>query len=253
VIALAEPNEIYNLAAQSFVATSWTQPQLTSNVNFLGPLTILDLVRRSDHEIRFYQASTSEMFGLIQDPKQNEKTPFYPRSPYAIAKLAAHWATINYRESFNIFAVSGILFNHESPLRGEEFVTRKITKAVANIYQGKQEKLKLGNLEAKRDWGYAPDYVEGMVLMLRAPKPDDFVLATGVTRTVREFCKEAFSCVGLNYEDHVEIDESYFRPAEVDVLLGDPAKAEKELGWRRKTDFKEMVQLMVEADIKRIQ
>jgi GDPmannose 4,6-dehydratase len=251
VVKTSKPTEIYNLAAQSFVGTSWSQPQLTAVVNYLGPLSILDLVRKSDEEIRVYQASTSEMFGLIQQPKQTEETPFYPRSPYAVAKLAAHWATINYRESFGIFAVSGILFNHESPLRGEEFVTRKITRAVAEIVAGRQNKVLLGNLDAKRDWGFAPDYVQGMVKMLRSKNASDYVLATGVTRSVRDFCEAAFKVVDLDYRDYVEISPQLFRPAEVDILLGDPTKAETELGWKRETSFEQMVELMVNYDLSR--
>jgi GDPmannose 4,6-dehydratase len=244
--------ELFNLGAQSFVATSWTQPTLTANVCGIGALNCLEAIREVDVDIRFYQASTSEMFGLIQSERQDEKTPFYPRSPYGVAKLFAHWSTVNYRESHGIHASSGILFNHESPLRGIEFVTRKVTDAVARIKLGKQEKLVLGNIDARRDWGFAGDYVEAMWLMLQQDSPDDYVIATGTTTTVREMCKLAFDFVGLDYESHVEIDPQFFRPAEVDVLLGNPSKAKARLGWIPKTDLKTLMCMMVEADLRRV-
>jgi len=245
-------DEVYNLGAQSFVATSWTQPLLTGHVTGLGAVNLLEAVRLVDPKIRFYQASTSEMFGKIQDPIQSENTPFYPRSPYGVAKLYAHWMTVNYRESFGMHASSGILFNHESPLRGIEFVTRKITDAVARIRCGQQDVLHLGNLEAKRDWGFAGDYVEAMWLMLQQDDPDDYVVATGRTSSVRDFCELAFRCVGLNYADYVVSDQRYRRPAEVDVLLGDASKARTKLGWRSKMTLEELVAHMVDADMRRI-
>lgn len=248
----AQPNEIYNLAAQSFVATSWEQPILTGQVTALGVSNILEAIRLTNPKIRFYQASSSEMYGLIQEPVQSEKTPFYPRSPYAISKVYGHWTTINYRESFGIHASSGILFNHESPLRGIEFVTRKITDAVARIKLGKQKKLHLGNLDVKRDWGYAGDYVEAMWLMLQHSEPDDYVIATGVTTSVKEFCEIAFKEVGLDYKEFVVVDPRYFRPAEVNVLLGNPNKAKEKLGWKPSVDLKKLVQMMVKADLERV-
>jgi GDPmannose 4,6-dehydratase len=244
--------ELYNLGAQSFVATSWAQPALTANVCGLGALNCLEAIRQVDPKIRFYQASTSEMFGLIQAERQDESTPFYPRSPYGVAKLFAHWTTVNYRESHGIHASSGILFNHESPLRGIEFVTRKVSDAAARIKLGKQEKLALGNIDAKRDWGFAGDYVEAMWLMLQQDKPDDFVIATGTTTTVRDMCRLAFEHVGLDYEPLVEIDPRFYRPAEVDILLGNPAKAKAKLGWAPKTDLKTLVAMMVDADLRRV-
>ncbi|MDH4247898.1 MAG: GDP-mannose 4,6-dehydratase [Deltaproteobacteria bacterium] len=246
------PDEVYNLAAQSFVATSWKQPVLTSNVTGLGALNILEAVRLTNPKMRFYQASSSEMYGKIQAPRQSETVPFHPRSPYAVAKLFAHWATINYRESFNLHASSGILFNHESPLRGLEFVTRKITDAVARIKLGKQKELRMGNLDAKRDWGFAGDYVEAMWLMLQQEVADDYVVGMGYTNSVREFCELAFSHVGLNYQEFVKVDPAFFRPAEVEVLLSDPSKAQKKLGWKPKTTLKELVIMMVDADMKRV-
>lgn len=251
-IQIAKPHEVYNLGAQSFVGSSWDQPLLTGNVTGLGVANVLESIRLIDPSIRFYQASTSEMFGLIQETMQSEKTPFYPRSPYGVAKLYGHWMTVNYRESFKLHASSGILFNHESPLRGIEFVTRKVTDGVARIKLGKQKALKLGNIDAKRDWGFAGDYVEAMWLMLQQDQPDDYVVATGVTTTVREMCRIAFSHVGLNYEDHVEIDPKFYRPAEVEVLLGNPAKAQSKLGWTAKTTLVELITMMVDADLKRV-
>lgn len=248
----SEADELYNLGAQSFVATSWRQPLLTANVTGIGALNVLEAIRIHDSKIRFYQASTSEMFGLIQAERQDEATPFYPRSPYGVAKLFAHWSTVNYRESFGLHASSGILFNHESPLRGIEFVTRKVTDAVARIKLGHAKELRLGNIDAKRDWGFAGDYVEAMWLMLQQDKPDDYVIATGVTTTVREMCRIAFSHVGLDHEDYIVIDPQFFRPAEVDVLLGNPKKARERLGWSAHTTLEELVQMMVEADMRRV-
>jgi GDPmannose 4,6-dehydratase len=248
----AEATELYNLGAQSFVATSWDQPVLTTNVSGVGALHCLEAIRLVDPNIRFYQASTSEMFGLIQADRQDESTPFYPRSPYGVAKLFAHWTTINYRESHGIHASSGLLFNHESPLRGIEFVTRKVTDGVARIKLGKQSRLALGNIDAKRDWGFAGDYVEAMWLMLQQETPDDYVIATGVTTTVREMCRLAFEHVGLDYEKHVVIDPRFYRPAEVDALLGNSAKAKAKLGWEPRTDLKALIAMMVEADLRRV-
>lgn len=245
-------DEVYNLGAQSFVATSWEQPVLTSNVTGIGALNVLEAIRIVNAKARFYQASTSELFGLIQETVQSETTPFYPRSPYGVAKLYAHWMTINYRESFNLHASSGILFNHESPLRGIEFVTRKVTDAVARIKQGKQKELRLGNIDAKRDWGFAGDYVEAMWLMLQQDVPDDYVIATGLTTTVRDMCRIAFSHVGLNHEDHVVIDPKFYRPAEVEALLGNPAKAKAKLGWVAKTGLETLITMMVDADMVRV-
>lgn len=247
-----QPNEIYNLGAQSFVKASFEQPILTAEVSGVGATNVLEAIRIVDSKIRFYQASTSEMFGLIQEPMQSETTPFYPRSPYAAAKLYAHWMTVNYRESYDMFACSGILFNHESPLRGLEFVTRKVTDAVARIKLGKQDKLLLGNLDAKRDWGHAKDYVQAMWLMLQQDKADDYVIATGQTTTVRDMCEIAFGHVGLNYQDYVKVDPAFLRPAEVDVLLGNPAKANKQLGWKASTSLSEMITEMVDADLQRV-
>jgi GDPmannose 4,6-dehydratase len=252
VLQRHEPDEVYNLAAQSFVALSFEQPIMTGDVTGVGVTRLLESIRAVNPDIRFYQASTSEMFGKVQAVPQSEKTPFYPRSPYGIAKLYAHWMTVNYREAYEMFACSGILFNHESPLRGVEFVTRKITLAVARIKHGLQESLRLGNLDARRDWGYAREYVEGMYLMLQQDRPDDFVLATGETHTVREFVESAFASAGLKWEDYVEIDPKYVRPAEVDLLLGDPSKAKHVLGWESKTTFKGLVKQMVEADLERV-
>ncbi len=248
----SKADEVYNLGAQSFVGTSWQQPILTAQVTGVAVANILEAVRLSNPDARFYQASTSEMFGLIQAERQSENTPFYPRSPYGVAKLYGHWLTVNYRESFNMHASSGILFNHESPLRGIEFVTRKVTDAVARIKQGKQSKLHLGNIDAKRDWGFAGDYVEAMWLMLQQATGDDYVVATGLTTTVRDMCEIAFRHVGLNPDDHIVIDPAFFRPAEVDVLLGDPTKAEKQLGWKASTSLEALITMMVDADMRRV-
>ena len=248
----SKATEVYNLAAQSFVGTSWAQPLLTGQVTGLGAVNLLEAVRIVNPQARFYQASTSEMFGLIQEPMQSESTPFYPRSPYGCAKLYAHWMTVNYRESFALHASTGILFNHESPLRGIEFVTRKVTDAAARIKHGKQRELRLGNIDAKRDWGYAGDYVEAMWLMLQQPAGDDFVVATGRTATVREMCRIAFAHLGLDYEKHVVIDPRFLRPAEVDVLLGNPAKAKAKLGWAATTTLEDLVAMMVDADMERV-
>ena len=250
----AEPEEFYNLGAQSFVGTSWRQPQLTAQSTGVGALNCLEAVRIVNPKIRFYQASTSEMFGGMPEyPVQSEKTPFHPRSPYGVAKLFAHWATINYRESFGIFGCCGILFNHESPLRGIEFVTRKVTDAAARIKQGVQKELRLGNIDAKRDWGFAGDYVEAMWRMLQQEEPDTYVVATGRTTTVRDMCKIAFEHLGLDYEKYVVIDPKFYRPAEVDLLLGDPAKAKEKLGWEAKTSLEELIHMMVDADMKRVE
>ena len=245
-----QPDEIYHLGAQSHVRVSFDIPEYTADVNALGTMRILEAIRESGAKTRFYQASSSEMFGKVQEIPQRETTPFYPRSPYAVSKVFAYWATVNYRESYNLFACNGILFNHESPRRGETFVTRKITRALAYIKAGLQKKLYLGNLDAKRDWGYAKEYVEAMWLMLQQDKPEDYVIATGETHAVSEFCEEAFHYVGLNWKDYVEIDPRYFRPAEVDLLIGDASKAKRILGWEPKTKFKELVHLMVDADLK---
>lgn len=251
VIQQTEPDEVYNLGAQSFVKASWNQPLLTGNVTAMGAGNMLEAVRLVRPQARFYQASSSEMYGLIQEEKQSEKTPFYPRSPYAVAKLYAHWLTVNYRESFGLHASSGILFNHESPLRGIEFVTRKVTDGVARIKLGLAKELPMGNLDATRDWGHARDYVRGMWLMLQQDTPDDYVLATGRTVSVREFCRLAFAHVGLNYQDHVRVDPAFLRPAEVDVLLGDPGKAQRALGWSAEVALEQLVAEMVEADLAR--
>lgn len=252
VVQKVQPDEIYNLGAQSFVQTSWDQPLLTGQVSGLGAVNLLEAVRSLKPDTRFYQASTSEMFGLIQEEKQSETTPFYPRSPYAAAKLYAHWMTVNYRESFDLFACSGILFNHESPLRGLEFVTRKVTDGVARIKLGLAKELRLGNIDAKRDWGHARDYVKAMWLMLQQDQPDDYVIATGRSTTVRDMCKLAFSHVGLDMDEFLVIDPRFFRPAEVDVLLGNPAKAKQQLDWEAETTLEEMIVEMVEADLQRL-
>jgi len=246
-----QPDEVYNLAAQSFVKSSWDQPILTGNVTGIGATNILEAVRLECQSARFYQASSSEMYGMIQNPVQTEKTPFYPRSPYAVAKLYAHWITVNYRESFGLHASCGILFNHESPLRGIEFVTRKVTDAVARIKLGQAQKLELGNIDAKRDWGHAKDYVRAMWMMLQQDKPDDFVVATGRSVTVRDMVQIAFAHVGLNPDDHVVISPELFRPAEVDVLLGDASKAHEVLGWEPTITLEEMICEMVDADLER--
>ena len=251
-IETSRPDEIYNLGAQSYVGASWQQPVLTAAVSGLGALNVLEAMRIVQPKARFYQASTSEMFGLIQAASQDESTPFYPRSPYGVAKLFAHWSTVNYRESYGLHASSGILFNHESPLRGVEFVTRKVSDGVARIKLGLSRELKLGNIDAKRDWGYAKDYVQAMWLMLQQDAPDDFVVATGVTTTVRDMCRIAFAHVGLRYEDHVVVDPALFRPAEVDVLLGNPGKARRKLGWSPQTKLEELVAMMVDADLRRL-
>ncbi|MEA3077380.1 MAG: GDPmannose 4,6-dehydratase [Actinomycetota bacterium] len=246
------PNEFYNLAAQSFVQTSWSQAVLTGETTALGVTRTLDAIRIVDPEIRFYQASSSEMFGKVVEVPQKETTPFYPRSPYGVAKVYGHWITVNYRESYALHASSGMLFNHESPRRGLEFVTRKITNSVARIKLGLQEQLPLGNLDAQRDWGFAGDYVRAMWLMLQQDEPDDFVIATGETHPVREFCELAFSHVGLNWEDHVVLDERFMRPAEVDLLVGDPSKAARVLGWKPEVSFAELVKTMVDADLEQV-
>lgn len=247
-----KPTEVYNLAAQSFVPTSFDQPILTGEVTALGVTRILEAIRTVDPNIRFYQASSSEMFGKVQEEPQTEKTPFWPRSPYGVSKMYGHWMTVNYRESYNMFACSGILFNHESPLRGIEFVTRKISYAVARIAHGLQKELRLGNLDAERDWGFAGDYVEAMWLMLQAEKPDDYVVATGKKYTVREFAKLAFDRVNIDWEEHVVVDERFYRPADVNTLCGNPAKAKKELGWQPKVSFEQLVHMMVDEDMKRV-
>ena len=251
ILQAHKPDEVYNLAAQSFVAASWQQPLLTGSVTALGASNMLEAVRIVRPEARFYQASSSEMFGLIQEPVQSERTPFYPRSPYGVAKLYAHWMTVNYRESFGLHASSGILFNHESPLRGIEFVTRKVTDGVARIKLGLANELAMGNLDARRDWGHARDYVRAMHLMLQQDEADDYVIATGVTTSIRDLCQTAFSHVGLNYEDHVRMDPRFMRPAEVDVLLGDAGKARQRLGWTPEVPLAEMVAEMVDADLAR--
>ncbi len=243
------PTEVYNLAAQSFVQTSWSQPVFTGEVTALGVTRMLDAIRIVDPDIRFYQASSSEMFGKVVEVPQCETTPFYPRSPYGVAKVYGHWITVNYRESYGMHASSGMLFNHESPRRGVEFVTRKITDGVVRIKLGLQKELRLGNLEAQRDWGFAGDYVKAMWLILQQAQADDYVIATGVTHSVRRFCELAFGHVGLDYRDYVVQDERYMRPAEVDLLVGDPSKARKQLGWQPETTFEQLVQMMVEADM----
>jgi len=247
-----KPTEVYNLAAQSFVPTSWNQPALTGEVTALGVTRILEAIRFVNPKIRFYQASTSEMFGKVLEVPQKETTPFYPRSPYGVAKVYGHWITVNYRESFNLFATSGILFNHESPRRGLEFVTRKITDGVARIKLGLAKELRLGNLDARRDWGFAGDYVEAMWLMLQQHKPDNFVIGTGETHAVREFCEIAFGRVNLDYREFVVQDERYYRPAEVDLLVSDPSKARSMLGWEPSVSFRELVTMMVDSDVKRL-
>jgi GDPmannose 4,6-dehydratase len=244
-----EPDEVYNLAAQSHVKVSFDMPEYTTDVTAIGVLRVLDAVRDLGLATRVYQAGSSEMFGLVQETPQTERTPFHPRSPYAVSKVYGHWMSVNYRESYGMHVSNGILFNHESPRRGENFVTRKITMGVAAIKQGRASELRLGNLDAKRDWGYAKDYVEAMWLILQQEKPDDYVIATGETHSVREFCEEAFGCVGLDWRQFVKVDPKYFRPAEVDVLLGDASKARRELGWKPRVTFRELARLMVEADL----
>ena len=253
VLELSEPDEVYNLAAQSFVPESWTQPLLTGEVTALGVTRLLDAIHAVNPKIRFYQASTSEMFGKAQAVPQNETTPFYPRSPYGVSKLYGHWITVNYRESYGLYASSGILFNHESPRRGLEFVTRKVTQAVARIQAGLQQELRLGNLDAQRDWGYAPDYVEAMWRMLQLDAPEDFVIATGTTHSVRDWVERAFQAAGLNWQDHVVVDPTFVRPAEVDLLVGDPARGKEILQWEPTVSFEALVDLMVRADIAQVQ
>jgi len=247
-----EPSEVYNLAAQSFVPTSWNQPALTGDVTALGVTRMLEAIRFVDSKIRFYQASSSEMFGKVLEVPQKETTPFYPRSPYGVAKVYGHWITVNYRESFGLFAVSGILFNHESPRRGLEFVTRKISDGAARIKLGLAKELRLGNLDSRRDWGFAGDYVEAIWMMLQQDKADNFVIGSGETRSVREFCEVAFRCVGLNHEDYVVQDEAFYRPAEVDLLVSDSRKARAELGWAPKVGFEDLVSMMVDTDLARL-
>jgi GDPmannose 4,6-dehydratase len=246
-----EPHEVYNLGAQSHVAVSFTMPQYTGQVDAIGAVSLLESIRASGVNTRFYQASTSELYGSTPPP-QNEESVFRPRSPYAAAKLMAYWCVVNYREGYGLHATNGILFNHESPRRGETFVTRKITRAVAKISQGSTEKLYLGNLDAVRDWGFAKEYVESMWLMLQQDEPDDYVVATGIGATVKDFCEVAFNRVGLNWQDHVEIDERYVRPTEVDALIGDPSKAQKKLGWKAATDWRGLAELMVDADVEMV-
>jgi len=248
----ANPDEVYNLAAQSFVQTSWEQPILTANIDAIGVTNILEAIRIVKPDTRFYQASTSEMFGKVQEIPQSETTPFYPRSPYGVAKLYGHWITINYRESYNFYGCSGILFNHESPRRGLEFVTRKVTNAAVRIKLGLQNELRMGNIDSKRDWGFAGDYVKAMWLMLQQDEPDDYVIATGVTHSIRELLDVAFQAVNLNYEDYVVIDPQFVRPAEVDLLLGCSDKAKIKMGWEPSITFEELIQMMVNADMERV-
>ncbi len=249
ILRECRPDEVYNLAAQSFVQTSWLQPVFTGEVTALGVTRMLDAIRMVDANIRFYQASSSEMFGKVRQVPQNENTPFYPRSPYGVAKVYGHWITVNYRESYDLFACSGILFNHESPRRGLEFVTRKVTHGAARIKLGLAAELRLGNLESRRDWGYAGDYVKAMWLMLQQEKPDDYVVGTGKTHSVRELCEAAFGCLDLDWQQYVVQDPRFYRPAEVDLLVSDPAKARRALGWETHVSFKELVHMMVDADI----
>ncbi|MFF2157540.1 GDP-mannose 4,6-dehydratase [Paenibacillus chitinolyticus] len=251
-VQIAAPDEVYNLAAQSFVATSWEQPVLTAQATAVGVTNMLEAVRIVKPDARFYQASSSEMFGKVMETPQKETTPFYPRSPYGVAKVYGHWITINYRESFDMFACSGILFNHESPRRGVEFVTRKVTDAAARIKLGLQNELRMGNLDAKRDWGFAGDYVKAMWLMLQQDKPDDYVISTGETHTVEELVEIAFNHVGLNWRDYVVIDPKFVRPAEVDLLLGDCTKAKEQLGWELEVGFEQLVKMMVDSDLEKI-
>jgi len=246
------PHEVYNLAAQSFVPTSWRQPMLTGEFTALGVTRLLEAVRLVDRDIRFYQASSSEMFGKVQETPQRESTPFYPRSPYGVAKVYGHWITVNYRESYDLFACSGILFNHESPRRGREFVSRKVSDGVARIQLGLESRLRMGNLEARRDWGWAPDYVRAMWLMLQRDRPDDFVVGTGVAHSVRDLLEIAFSHVGRDWQEHVDLDPDLLRPAEVDHLIADPAKARRELSWAPTLDFRAMIGAMVDADLERL-
>jgi GDPmannose 4,6-dehydratase len=250
-MASVKPDEIYNLAAQSFVATSWTQPVLTGEFTAIGVTRMLEAMKRACPKARFYQASSSEMFGKVRETPQTEHTSFYPRSPYGVAKTYGHWITVNYRESFGLYASSGILFNHESPRRGLEFVTRKVTDAVARIKLGRAKELRLGNLDARRDWGYAADYVDAMWRMLQLDEPEDFVIGTGETRSVKELCDIAFKAAGLDWQEFVKVDPAFFRPAEVDVLVADATKAHKSLGWKPTVTFAELVRMMVEADLER--
>ena len=252
IVQDVKPDEIYNLAAQSFVASSWQQPILTGAITAVGVTNMLEAMRTAKPDARFYQASSSEMYGRIQEAAQSETTPFYPRSPYAVAKLYGHWITVNYRESFGFHASSGILFNHESPLRGIEFVTRKVSDGVARIKLGRAKELRLGNIDAQRDWGHARDYVQAMWAMLQQPTADDYVVATGRTTTVRDMCRIAFGHVGLKMDDHVVIDPAFYRPAEVDILLGNPAKAHRVLGWQAETSLEDMIREMVDADLVRV-
>ena len=252
VIRDAKPDEVYNLAAQSFVPTSWTQPVLTGEFTALGVTRLLEAIRLAHPEARFYQASSSEMFGKAVETPQRESTPFYPRSPYGVAKVYGHWITVNYRESYNLYAVSGILFNHESPRRGLEFVTRKVTHGVARIKRGKATELRLGNLDAKRDWGFAGDYVDAMWRMLQQDRPDDYVVGTGATHTVRDLCEVAFRHVGLDWQQYVKTDPRFVRPAEVDVLMADASRARTELGWTPQVSFERLIQMMVDADLERL-
>jgi GDPmannose 4,6-dehydratase len=246
------PSEVYNLAAQSFVPTSWNQPVLTSEFTAIGVTRVLEAIRLVDPKIRFYQASSSEMYGRVRETPQSEMTPFYPRSPYGVAKVYGHYITVNYRESYNLFAVSGILFNHESPRRGLEFVTRKVTDGVAKIKLGQANELRLGNLDARRDWGFAGDYVEAMWLMLQQDEADDYVIATGETHTVQKLVEVAFNHAGLDWKKYVKLDPKFLRPAEVDLLIGDPSKAMNKLGWKPKVSFEQMIQMMVDADVERL-
>jgi GDPmannose 4,6-dehydratase len=252
VLKDTEPHEVYNLAAQSFVPTSWAQPVLTSEFTAIGVTRMLESLRLVNKDIRFYQASSSEMYGKVRETPQSEETPFYPRSPYGVAKAYGHYITVNYRESYNLFAVSGILFNHESPRRGLEFVTRKVTDGVARIKLGLTKELRLGNLEARRDWGFAGDYVRAMWMMLQQSQPEDFVIATGVTRSVKDLVQVAFNHVGLDWEKFVKVDKAFLRPAEVDLLVGDPSKAKSRLGWEPTVSFEEMIRMMVDADLVRL-
>jgi GDPmannose 4,6-dehydratase len=251
-VQYARPTEIYNLAAQSFVQTSWGQPVLTGEFTALGVTRVLEALRKAAPQAKFYQASSSEMFGKVVETPQRESTPFYPRSPYGVAKVYGHWITVNYRESYDLFACSGILFNHESPRRGLEFVTRKVTDAVARIKLGRQREVRLGNLDARRDWGFAGDYVDAMWRMLQRNEPEDYVIGTGETYSVRDLCETAFGAVGLDYREHVVQDPAFFRPAEVDLLVADPSKAERELGWTPQVTFRQLVEMMVEADLSRL-
>lgn len=251
-IKTIQPDEVYNLAAQSFVPTSWNQPTLTAEVTAVGATRLLEALRKHKPDAKYYQASSSEMYGKVQQVPQSEETPFYPRSPYGVAKVYAHYITVNYRESYNLFAVSGILFNHESPRRGLEFVTRKVTDGVARIKLGLAAELRMGNLDAKRDWGYAGDYVKAMWLMLQQDAPEDYVIATGKTHSVKNLLEVAFDCAGLSWDGHVVIDPKFIRPAEVDLLIGDPAKAKKNLGWEPEVSFEDLIRMMVESDLKRL-